>query len=229
MKYKAVIFDLGGTLVRNVGWGAYEEAALRIAEQLSAPVDEFTRQWFEESSRLGTGDFTNYSEYIRYTCSEIGYQTPEDKLHDASDIMVDVSRRLVAGVRNDAIELLSWLKSRNYRTGLISDCFSDIPALWDSTPFASLIDVAVFSCFEKRVKSDIRIFHTALNKLAVSPDKCMYIADGMRNELTNAASLGMQAVQIYLPKEIDHSPIREDWKGTVISSLSEIKNLLEGV
>ena len=76
-------------------------------------------------------------------------------------------------------------------------------------------------------KADPRIFQIALEKLAVKPDKCMYIADGMRNELTNAAGLGMTAIQLYVPEEYYDSPIRENWRGEKISSLQEVFNLLK--
>ena len=141
-------------------------------------------------------------------------------------MLFDISRRMVADVRPDAVSLLEWLKSNNLKTGLISDCFTDIPKLWNETPFAPLIDITVFSCFAGMNKADIRIFKIALEQLAVKPEKCVYIADGMRNELANASSLGMHSIQIFIPEEVDHSPIRENWKGPAVSSLIEIMELL---
>ena len=128
--------------------------------------------------------------------------------------------------RDGAIEILTHLKTNHYKIGLITDCGPDVPALWDETPFAPFIDVAVFSCTAGMNKGNPDIFRIATEKLGVKTQDCMYIADGMRNELANAANMGMYAVQILIPEEIDDSPIREDWHGPVISSLREILDLL---
>ena len=76
------------------------------------------------------------------------------------------------------------------------------------------------------MKSDIRIFQTAMEKLAVKPEFGIYVADGMGQELTNSAKLGMHAVQIRVPGEIDENPLRENWEGAVISSLFDVLQLV---
>lgn len=47
--------------------------------------------------------------------------------------------------RDGAIEVLSYLKTSGYRTGIISGCGPDVPALWNEIPFAPFFDVTVFS------------------------------------------------------------------------------------
>jgi FMN phosphatase YigB (HAD superfamily) len=63
--------------------------------------------------------------------------------------------------------------------------------------------------------------------MAVKPEYCIYVADGMRNELANAKKLGMYSIQIYVPEEINDSPLREKWHGHRISSLNEILDFLK--
>ena len=63
MKYKAVIFDLGGTLVPDVPWSVFHGQAKQMAAALSVPEDEYVERWFAESHRLGTGDFESYQHY----------------------------------------------------------------------------------------------------------------------------------------------------------------------
>lgn len=227
-KFEAVIFDLGGTLVRNVGWTEYEKVAKEVALLIAAPVEDFTRHWFAESHRLGIGDFDTYSEYICHVCSCLDIKASESALDRAEDILLDVSKRMIDDLHPGAVELLEYLKMNDYRIGLISDCFTDIPALWDQAPFSSLVDVAVFSCFEGMNKSDTRIFRRAVDRLEVNPEQCVYVADGMRNELTNAAGLGMYAVRLHIPEEREDSPIQEDWNGPDIFSLGELLNVFEG-
>ncbi len=47
MKFKAVIFDLYGTLVDNFSARAHEEVLRKMASIIGAPPDDFVRLWFE--------------------------------------------------------------------------------------------------------------------------------------------------------------------------------------
>jgi putative hydrolase of the HAD superfamily len=93
-------------------------------------------------------------------------------------------------------------------------------------PLASLVDVAVFSCLVGVTKPDPYIYQIATEKLDVQPQRCLYVADGMSQELVTASNLGMHAVQIFVPGEDEYDLYREEWHGPVISSLREILTLL---
>jgi putative hydrolase of the HAD superfamily len=227
MKYSAVIFDLGGTLNRGHYWFEYIDAARNLATVLSAPADDFVQLWMTQSDGLITGLFPSFQSYIKHICDQLSLNITDTIVNHASKIALSVTNNYFMTPRDGAMEVLSYLKSNSYKTGLITDCGPDIPEIWNDTPFAALIDVAVFSCSVGMNKEDPRIFQIAMEKLAVKPESCLYIADGMRNELANAAKLGMHSVQILVPDEIDDSPIREDWHGPVISSLKEVLNLIE--
>jgi putative hydrolase of the HAD superfamily len=210
MKYQAVIFDLGGTLARSTTWSGYADAARKMAALLSAPVEDFVKLWFEQSSGLGTGVYSSYQVYIKHLCEQLHLNAQDNIIELAAVIPFSVVKNDVMVPRNGAIEVLTYLKSHGYKTGLISDCGPELPVFWDDTPFAPLIDIAIFSCSVGMNKGDPRIFQIAVEKLAINPHNCLYIADGMRNELANAAKLGMHALQISVPEEIDDSPIREE-------------------
>ena len=224
--YQAVIFDLGGTLTYNTAWSEYVNAAKEVSLAISAPVDDFVRIWFEQAEGLGLGKYPTYQDFIKHICRQLTLTVPENLIDKAAVISLAMARRHLTTPRNGAIELLTDLKTNGYKLGLISDCGPDVTTVWNETPFAPYFDVTIFSCEAGMNKGDPRIFRIALEKLTVKPEKCMYIADGMRNELSNATSLGMQAVQLLVPGEIDDSPIRENWQGLKISSLKEVLNLV---
>jgi putative hydrolase of the HAD superfamily len=226
-KFNAVIFDLGGTLTYGAAWSEYVDAAREIASVIAAPADDFVRIWFEQAVGLGTGLFPRYQDFIKHICRQLRLTIPDNLLDRAASISLSMAEKHIIVPRDGAIEVLSYLKANGYKVGLISDCGPDVPALWDETPFAPLIDAAVFSCVAGMNKGDPRIFQIAIEKLAVKPENCIYVADGMRNELTNAKKLGMTAVQLLVPGEIDDSPIREDWHGPVITTLSEVLNFIK--
>jgi putative hydrolase of the HAD superfamily len=225
-KYQAVIFDLGGTLSRSAAWAEYAGAARKMAEICGAPVEEYVEQWFANSAGLGTGIYKTWQDYIRYVCGLMNLDVPDDRTATAAEVALAVTRNQICTPREGALELLSHLKSRGYKMGLISDCYYDVPEIWPETPFAPYFDVTVFSCNVGINKADPHIFQIAVEKLAVKPESCVYIADGMRNELANAKSLGMQAIRLFITGEDYESPIREDWHGPTITSLKEVLDFL---
>ncbi len=227
MKYRAVIFDLGGTLSRSAAWSEYANAARKIAEICAAPAEKFVEQWFANSARLGTGVYKTWQDYIRHVCRLMELDVTGNYIEDAAAIALAVTRNQICTPREGAIELLSYLKSNGYKIGLISDCYYDVPEIWPETPFAPYFDVTVFSCAVGVNKANPQIFEIAVEKLALKPENCLYIADGMRNELANAKKLGMHAVQIQIPGEIYDSPIREELHGPVIHSLKEVLELVK--
>jgi putative hydrolase of the HAD superfamily len=227
VKYQAVIFDLGDTLARSATWSEYAAAARRVASMCSAPENKFVELWFAHSAGLGTGLYPAYRDYIRFICRFMDLEMTDNILALGEEVCVSLTRQTITRPRENAVEVLSYLKSNGYKIGLISDCHYDVPQVWPETPFAPFFDVTVFSCQAGMNKSNPHIFEIALEKLGVKAKDCMYIADGNRNELANAKKLGMHAVQILVPGEIDDSPIREEWHGPRISSLKEILDLLK--
>jgi putative hydrolase of the HAD superfamily len=131
--------------------------------------------------------------------------------------------------RPDAIETLSHLKFEGCKTGLISDCSAEVPAMWKDSPFVKLIDVAIFSCSVGVKKPDPRIYNLAMEKMVVEPEKCLYIGDGSSQELTGAAQVGMYPVLLCSPDESRsdaHWIDREEWEGPSISSLRDVLTLV---
>ena len=82
--------------------------------------------------------------------------------------------------------MLQYLKDNGYKTGLLSNCSSETVRVWPETLLAPLIDVPVFSAVEGIMKPDPRLFQIALGRLGERAKDCLYIADGMSQELTTA-------------------------------------------
>jgi putative hydrolase of the HAD superfamily len=196
-----------------------------MAEACAVPPEQFVNAYFAEVSSLGTGLFKTYSDFVQYILNKLEWRVPHDAIRAAEEFPYAVTREVVTP-RSGALEVIVNLKKQGFKIGLISDCFFDVTELWPETPFAPHFDTTVFSCDVGMNKANPEIFKIALEKLGVKAKDCIYVADGARNELANAASLGMKAVQLFIPEERDNSPIREDWHGPLISSLKEIMNLV---
>ncbi len=96
--------------------------------------------------------------------------------------------------------------------------------IWPETPFADLIDSAVFSSRERLKKPDPRIYHVVCERLGVMPEACLYIADGENYELAAAADVGMQAVLIRNSSQDNGKELlreAKEWQNTTINTCSK--------
>jgi len=231
MKYKAVIFDLFGTLIDKFSLREGTSILRQMASVLSVPADDFAQLWFDTFDTRGLGGFKSIEANIDYICQKLVVQPGKNETKTAGKMHFDYTVRSLKA-RPQAIEVLAYLKSHGYRTALITNCSIEIPSVWSDTPFAPFIDVAIFSCSVGVQKPDPGIYKLALEQLAVSPGDCVYIGDGDCQELTGAAAVGMHPVLIRDPDE-DSSDVHrvdyeaDEWDGPVINSLGEVLNLLE--
>jgi len=227
MKYEAVIFDLFGTLVPNMSLSEHRAVLTQMAHLLSASPDDFARLWFDTFKERCTGIFQTPDDNVAYICRTLGMSVNETKVKRATQIRFDYSIRSLVP-RSDAIETLTHLKCEGYKTGLISDCSAEVPAIWQDTPFAQLMDVVIFSCSVGVKKPDPRIYRLTTSQLGVEPETCLYVGDGSSKELTGAVEVGMHPVLLNLSEGNPdaHQIDKEDWNGPAISSLTEVISLL---
>jgi|TARA_B100000809_G_scaffold262726_1_gene314329 putative hydrolase of the HAD superfamily len=165
-------------------------------------------------------------EYFRHICREIGVEADPRQIARAVELRLEYLRSILLP-RDHTVETLTELKASGYRLGLISDCSSEVPLLWPETPFAALLDGAIFSCEVKLTKPDPSIYRMVCDSLEVAPDRCLYVGDGGSSELTGAVEFGMDPVLIRAPYDTVKGN-REDWKGTRISELNEVLELVLG-
>ena len=69
----------------------------------------------------------------------------QDKIIRASQVLFDYEA-LSMVPRPEAAEVLSALKLKGYKIGLISDCSSETVALWENTGLKPFFEVTIFSC-----------------------------------------------------------------------------------
>ena len=231
MKYRAVIFDLFGTLVDNFSSQGYMESLSQMASVLSLPFDDFRQVWFATStgeqnlgvSRSCEGDVEN-------ACRELGMMPEDKQVQLAVQYRLDYIRNVMTP-QPSAIELLSRLKEEGYKTGLLSNCSHEIPTVWPETPLAPLIDVAISSCSVGMRKPNPRIYQITAERLEVRPEQCLFVGDGGSQELSGALSVGMQPVLTRPDADSteQHLRNREQWDGLTISCLMDIVTVLNKV
>ncbi len=228
MKYKAVIFDLFGTLVDNFTITEYQRVLEEMSRVLNVPAEDFSRLW-RETFRLRTnGTHRTHQESIRYICRELGAAVTEEQIEKAADLRLAYTIKTLKP-RKEAVPVIKKLKSTGYKVALISDCSPETPTAWPETPFDGLFDVTVFSCKAGVKKPDPKIYRIATESLKVRPQDCLYIGDGSSTELTGARHAGMTPVLIRIPDEPADSHFvdrEENWEGPVIASLREVLDMV---
>lgn len=228
MKYKAVIFDLFGTLVDNFTRNDYDSVMAEIAGILKAPREDFIKLWKSSFNDRVTGVHGDQKVSFTHICRELKINVSPEQIEQAFIIRMAFCRRTTIP-RNGSIEVLTTLRKDGYKIGLISDSTGEIPLVWDETPFANLFDVKIFSCAVNTKKPDPRIYLMATDQLRVKTTECLYVGDGSSNELTGALKMGMHPVRIRDPKDLDEDHFMEredDWTGPRISYLKEVLELL---
>lgn len=229
MKHKAVIFDLFGTLVNNISTQKYRGKLIEMATILAIDPSTFIKLWFDRSDERMDGVIENYQEDIKYICKKVETPLEDEKIKLVTQIRFDMIRNQMVP-RGDALEVLSSLRTRGCKTGLISDCSNETTIIWRNTSFATLFDVTVFSCLMGFTKPDPRIYRYIIEQLGFEPDDCLYIGDGGSHELTGARQVGMHAVLLQIPNEDSTDTYqynKEEWDGPVVSSLTKVIGLLD--
>lgn len=229
MRYKAVIFDLFGTLVDNFTIPEYQKVLSEMSAVLKAPPGDFAKLWRDSFYLRTNGTHKTHQESINYICRELGVTVTEEQVERSAEIRLEYTIQTLKPWPA-TIPTITKLKSLGYKVGLISDCSPETPTAWPQTPFNGLFHITIFSCVAGVKKPDPKIYLMATEQLGVTPQACLYVGDGSSHELTGALEVGMTPILIRDPNEtVDtHFVDREEnWQGPVIASLQEVLNLVK--
>jgi len=229
MKFKAVIFDLFGTLVNDFGSSGAAIHMRDMASALGIPHEPFAQLWAQTINMRIDGAFDSVVANIKHVCDAMNADPRPEQIAAAVEIRMHYVRQALQP-KSNAIDTLARLKTRAYRTGLLSNCSIEIPLLWHETAFANLIDAPVFSARVRLKKPDPRIFHLACERLGFPAASCLYIADGEDHELTAALKIGLHPVLFRPRPELPNRKTHEEtknWRGATISNLLEVLEILE--
>jgi putative hydrolase of the HAD superfamily len=210
----AVVFDFWNTLVpyRDDRW----PAALReLAEARGADPDALADAWATDRALRDKGELR---ESVGRVLAAAGVALDDG----AVDALLARRHAVTAAMfvpREGAVETLEKLRERGFRTGLVTNCSSDLAAVWRESPLAGLVDACVFSCDERVGKPDPRVYALAAERLGVAPNACMFVGDGNDDELRGAANAGMRPVLL-------RTEVQRDWPGPAIDDLREVLELV---
>ncbi|MDH3444312.1 MAG: HAD-IA family hydrolase [Deltaproteobacteria bacterium] len=227
MNFRAIIFDLFGTIV-----GDFSAAAASyqrdFSNALGVPYEPLMQHWRQLTDRRTLGEFQTVEESIEHVCGLMGATVTAAQMMKAAETRLNLTRHVLTP-RHDAMATFKRLKTDGFKIGLLSNCSIEIPIVWPETELAPLFDSTVFSSRERIKKPAAQIYHLACERLGVKPQDCLYVADGENYELKAAAEVGMYPLLIRTPSaETRGEVLREarEWRGDAIATLSETLRIL---
>jgi putative hydrolase of the HAD superfamily len=238
---KAVIFDLGSTLIEYevVPW-----------EQLNALCASSSRKFLVESGFV-VPDEQTYDELFelsksdyRKTASEtlVEWNVTQVTAPFLERIRIEPSVDLIERffdayyqpvdsllyAYSDTVATLDWLRPRCVKIGLISNTVFPERAHrqeLDKFGIAPYLDFAIFSSTFKLRKPHPDIFRHACSLAGFEPEECVYVGDRYVEDILGPGGIGMPA--ILRVKENREYPVDMPSDIRRVSTLSELKDHLD--
>jgi HAD superfamily hydrolase (TIGR01549 family) len=207
MRIKAILFDFYGTLIErrkkqfitlishnHLQRLKTEERPLSLAALL-----------LDVQQQLMTCDLTTRKipRAILSLVAPRPYHDSLDSEHSLRGAMQQEadSTRLFPGVE----AVLSFLKCRGYRLGLVSNVSSYHKAPFYRFGLDPLFDATVFSCDVGSIKPQAEIYRAACRRLEVEPEDVLFVGDSYKSDVLAPRSLGMQAIHVAHFKKTPHN------------------------
>lgn len=226
--YKAVIFDLYGTLIENPSKNEYKNELEIMSAILKIDIKEFEHYWNRETyMKRVLGYYKTIEGNLIDICKSAKVNISHEKIMNAAASRENFTKSSLEKLKDNTRAVLEGLKKRGYKIGLISDCSCDVPKYWNTCKIKSFFDSEVFSCVSGVKKPDNKIYRLSLNELDLKPDECIYVGDGGSFELTGALNAGMSPVLIsYAETRMTFRHNVDIWNGRRIQNLSELMKYL---
>ena len=191
---KAVVFDLFHTLVSlEEAWG---DSLPRIHDILGVSREAWRAQLEKNLSDLYCGGKKDAFGALADMARAIDPTIPDHVIRVAAESIIETFAGALTRVPAETTEVLTLLRARGKRIGLVSNASTMEVAAWDRSPIAPFFDSAVFSCDVGYIKPDRRIYETCMKALGVAPGESVFIGDGGSKELEGAHDLGMATIMI---------------------------------
>jgi len=163
---KAIVFDWGGVLIDDPVGGLIEYCANSLGINLHVLKDIFSQYQSEFERGL-----ISENELWKVICSDLKIKEP------TSNSLWKDAVRAVFKDKKEIFQIVQNLKKSGYKIGFLSN--TEIPTMeyFYDKKYERYFDVAVFSCAEKTVKPEEKIYLIALKKLQVKPQEAIFIDD----------------------------------------------------
>lgn len=220
---KAVLFDLGGTLVK-IDNSEDPHVMKRILEEcgINRPLKDVSRAWVKSWEGL---NFRNMTRLL----DEFWVQQNVQVLRD---LRINSNTRKLARfiaarwwdyarvtLYPDAEKILPQLKEKGLKIGLITNGLqSDTNAILPKVRLENFFDVVVVVDTLRKMKPDAEVFHYALEKLETAPSEAIFVGDEMETDYKGAQKCGLTVILIDRDGKVQNESVK---------TISSLKDLFE--
>jgi putative hydrolase of the HAD superfamily len=197
-RIRAVIFDVGGTLLEDREYALWTDLARRV--YLDLDPDALAHAYLEverevDARPLDLPHAAVYAEYWRQILSRASGRELERKVgQEFVDILHEEERP--ARLYSDARRCLDGLVRQHRRLAIVSNSTSE-PSLrrtLDRVGIVDYFDPVLSSGTEGVMKPNAEIFRRAVRRLGVAPSEALYVGNLVHTDARGAAAAGLHSV-----------------------------------
>jgi len=204
LKVKAVLFDLGNTLVKSwVPEATFHKVLGSLG--ISRSVDEIKKALAKTDEEFDTLNYNSLYGKVSYrkfwnrwdslVLRHLGLPKDKKLIRDIQARWFDYAE---CEIYFDVKETLHKLKHMGLKIGLVSGGYEeDVYAILETITLPKeLFDVIIGANTIKKVKPHPDVFRYALKKLKVKPDETLFIGDAIDDDYKGAEKVGIKAILI---------------------------------
>ena len=185
MTIKAVFFDLGGVIVRT----EFQAPRQQLAERFGMEYDDLDKIVFGGGSN-GTAARASLGEIL----VDEHWKAIARRLKIQDEEIASVRAEFFAGDIVD-LTLLEYIRSLRgkYKTGLISNAWSDLRDFIVREKFDDAFDKMIISAEVGAMKPEPKIFQIALEEFGVKPKEAVFV-DDVEENIEGCEKIGMKGI-----------------------------------
>lgn len=126
--YKAVLFDLFGTLIAPPLMPVYRQMVSGVASALGVSFETLNDPWMSINDGRLDGRFESSEGDILAAAKLVGVEVTESQITECMGILRSVTREFLVP-KPGAIDMLDALVDMDCALGMVTDCVYDVPAV----------------------------------------------------------------------------------------------------
>ena len=236
-RYKAVFFDLGGTLRIALSDEPYMKHARRKMAEIAGsqlPYEEFyalVESRYEPYRKWATTECRESGDeelWCKWLLPDYDRQRIGQVCHELSFLYRQAKGRRV--VVDGGAEVVKTLYERGYKLGIISNLIgeNEVPDWLEEDGLDQYFDTVILSSVCHLRKPDSEIYRVACKSIGVAPEDCVSVADNIKRDIPGAKIAGIGCNIIFDSPEKKHPVVftEETRPDAVIRDFRELLDLL---
>jgi len=192
-KPKAIFFDLFETLITEFSQGKrISKRNYDYLNLLGIPNDQFKLEWRKRQGNRMNGFYNTYIDVIKDIAQCNQLQVSDEVIQYLYEERMKEKQFPFNNIHSDIVALLEYIRSKDIKIGLISNCTEEEVKYWHSSQLAQYFHDCIFSFEVKMSKPDPSIYVLACDRLNVTAEESIFIGDGGSSELEGAATVGLK-------------------------------------